>query len=374
MSSGRHILYVTESYKAHDRRFLEAIGKQTEKIWFANTGRSPLSEAIILPAPVSLWPGIGQPISTWQKLIDHYDIHTVHAGPLDTVLPVIAGHIDRPLVGMSWGSDILVNASKNVAVREQLIRTLNKVDALIVDCSAVINKLMQWVPDLSIPCIQFPWGVDLNRFETLPEVHSLALRERMGWKDKIVIISTRSWSVMYGIPTLIEAFSLLSKKLPDARLILIGDGDLRENVLSQIKHLQLGDKVHCPGRLEEEELPLWYGAADIYVSSSLSDGSSVSLLEAMACGLPVIVHREHGNLEWVTDKENGLLVNCKEPEKISDVILRAVKSRDLLQKMGRANRKKIVDKADWHSNSRKIIRAYDLAHEHYLLKKSAHGA
>ena len=48
---------------------------------------------------------------------------------------------------------------------------------------------------------------------------------------------------------------------------------MRENVLSQIKHLQLGDKVHCPGRLEEEELPLWYGAADIYVSSSLSDGS-----------------------------------------------------------------------------------------------------
>ena len=164
-----------------------------------------------MPAPVSLWPGIGQPISTWQKLIDHYDIHTVHAGPLDTVLPVIAGHIDRPLVGMSWGSDILVNASKNVAVREQLIRTLNKVDALIVDCSAVINKLMQWVLDLSIPCIQFPWGVDLNRFETLPEVHSLALRERMGWKDKIVIISTRSWSVMYGIPTLIEAFPYFQK-------------------------------------------------------------------------------------------------------------------------------------------------------------------
>lgn len=371
MSSGRHILYVTESYTSHDRRFLEAIGKQTEKIWFAYTDQSQLLDATIFPGTVSLWPGIGKPISTWQKLIEHYDIHTIHAGPLDTVLPMIAGHIDCPLVGMSWGSDILVNASENFSVREQLIQTLSNVDALIVDCRAVINRLTHWVPDLNIPYIQFPWGVDLERFGTLPEVHSLALRERLGWIDKTVIISTRSWSLLYGIPTLIEAFSLLSKQMPDARLLLIGDGDLRENVLSQIKQLKLEDKIHCPGHLEEEELPLWYGASDLYVSTSLSDGSSVSLLEAMACGLPVIVHREHGNLEWVTDKENGLLVNCQEPEKISDVILRAVQSRDLLKKMGQANRKKIVDKADWSSNSHKIIKAYDIACGRYALKKSA---
>lgn len=374
MNSGRHILYVTESYTSHDRRFLEAISKQTEKIWFAYTDQSQLLDVTIFSGTVSLWPGIGKPISTWQKLIDHYDIHTIHASPLDTVLPMIAGHIDCPLVGMSWGSDILVNASENVTVRERLVRTLSKVDALIVDCRAVINKLTQWVPDLSIPCIQFPWGVDLDRFGTLPNAHSLALRERMGWIDKTVIISTRSWSLLYGIPTLIEAFSLLSKQLPDARLLLIGDGDLRENVLSQIKQLKLEDKIHCPGRLEEEELPLWYGASDLYVSTSLSDGSSVSLLEAMACGLPVIAHHEHGNLEWVTDKENGLLVNCQEPEEIKDAVLYSVQSRDLLKKMGVANRKKIVDKADWHSNSHKIIRAYDLAHEHYTLKKRAHGA
>ena len=372
MDSGRHILYVTESYTSHDRRFLEAIGKQAEKIWFAYTDQSQLLDATIFSGTVSLWPGIGKPIRTWQKLIEHYDIHTVHAGPLDTVLPMIAGHIDCPLVGMSWGSDVLVNASENFSVREQLIRTLSNVDALIVDCRAVINRLTHWVPDLNIPYIQFPWGVDLDRFGTLPKVHSLALRERLGWIDKTVIISTRSWSSLYGIPALIQAFSLLSKQLPDARLVLIGDGDLRENVFSQIKQLKLEDKIHCPGHLEEEELPLWYGAADLYISTSLSDGSSVSLLEAMACGLPVIAHHEHGNLEWITDKENGLLVNCQEPEKIKDAVLHSVQSRDLLKKMGLANRKKIVDKADWHSNSHKIIRAYDLAHEHYTLKKRAH--
>jgi len=342
MNSHRRVLYVTESYTTHDRRFLQAISKQAEKVWFAYMDGSKEIDKLILPETVSVWPGLHKPIDKWQEMINRHGINVVHAGPLNSVLPKIASHIDCPLVGMSWGSDILFHASGDIDEREQLIQNLNKVNALIVDCKAVVDKLRQWMPNFSIPCIQFPWGIELERFRTLPEDSSSFLRERLGWEGKTVIISTRSWSLLHGIPMLVKAFAILLEQMPDARLILIGSGPLKSEIFNQIRELKLEDKIHFPGHLEEDEMPLWYCAADIYISTSLSDGSSISLLEAMACGLPVIAHREHGNLEWVTDRENGWLIDCHRPEEIRDIILQSVREKVLLEDMRQLNRKKIL--------------------------------
>lgn len=364
----KHVLYVAETFTPHDKRFLQAIGRQIDKVWFAFFDSTNLLKEISFPKAVEVWPGTGKPISTWQKLINFYGIQIVHAGPLNSVLPMIAGKIACPLVGMSWGSDILVHASEDIEQREKIVKTLKDVDSLIVDCKSVINKLNEWVPDFNIPYTQFPWGVELKRFKTLPKKCSLALRDELGWKNDTVIISTRSWSSLYGIPTLIEAFYLLLQQLPDAKLVLVGDGELREQVWFQIKNLNIEDKIHCPGHLHESDLPLWYGVADIYISTSLGDGSSVSLLEAMACGLPAIVHNKHGNLEWVQDMENGWLVDCQNPEAICETIFKAIRSTALLKKMSVINREKILDKADWVMNSKNIFKAYNDAVENYTAK------
>ncbi|MBI2339368.1 MAG: glycosyltransferase family 4 protein [Deltaproteobacteria bacterium] len=366
----RSVLYVSESYTPHDRRFLKAIGRQIGKTWFAPVNGSQVLKNLTLPPSVALWPGIGQPVSLWQELAERHDVHVVHAGPLNSVLPRIVGQIDRPLVGMSWGSDILAMDSETADSREQLLRNLLEVNALIVDCGSVLKKLDGWMPDLRIPTMRFPWGVELDRFRDLPGTRSRALRQGLGWTDNTVLISTRSWLPHYGIPVLVEAFSLLRERLPKVRLILAGDGPLRDEIRKQIKQLKLDGSIHSPGWIDEEELPVWYGASDFYISSSLRDGSSVSLLEAMACGLPVIVHREHGNLEWVRDGENGWLVDCASAKDICAAVLNAVSGKTRREEMGTANRKKIMKEADWERHAQNIPRAYRMAREHYQNRKS----
>lgn len=369
MNVPQNILYVTESCTPHDLRFLKAIGRQTSRLWFAWLDRSRKIRKDELPESVSIWPGIDSPPPEWGRWIRELEIQLLHAGPLNTVLPHFSGSVDCAVVGMSWGSDILALDSGKALQKNSLFESLSKIDALIVDCRAVINKIRQLQPDFDIPCIEFPWGVEWDKFENLPGEKSAALRKQLGWEDKIVLISTRSWAEGYGVSTLLEAFEILLQRLPGLRLLLIGDGPLREEIFAQIDERKLNDKIHCAGRIGEEDLPLWYGAADLYVSAALTDGTSVSLLEAMASGLPVIAHRDHGNIEWVVEDENGWLIDCRQPEEISEAIFKAVRERPFAA-IRTANRLKARQRADWGLNSQNISRAYALAYQNYLRRKT----
>ena len=82
-----------------------------------------------------------------------------------------------------------------------------------------------------------------------------------------------------------------------------------------IHQLGLASFIHAPGRVNNDLLPQYLCLANLYLSSALSDGTSVSLLEAMACGLPVVVTKGYGNLEWVTPQQNGWLVEAGSPLK-----------------------------------------------------------
>src|SRR6202043_2584064 len=110
------------------------------------------------------------------------------------------------------------------------------------------------------------------------------------------------------------AFAKVSKRCPSARLLLLGDGSLASEVHALIEKLGIGPLVHTAGRIGYDALPEYFRLADFYVSPVLSDGTSISLLEAMACGLPVVVTKGYGNLEWVIPGKNGWLGEPGEDE------------------------------------------------------------
>ncbi len=356
-----NILYITESYTTHDRRFLSAAGQRDVNLWFACI-ESP-GEIGELPANVSLWPGINKPLSDWHVLISELKIHAIHAGPCSSVLPlVVSSNFSCAIIGMSWGRDVLADIDVDIDLQSAVMQALQKIDAIIVDCDAVIDKICELLPDNNLRFFKFPWGIDLDKYKRLPKNQFRKLRQGLNWTDHTVFISTRSWDVIYGIESLIDAFDLLVKDNPDVRLLLIGDGPLRSRILSQIKAKNIGDYIHIPGRIQEDELNKWYASADIYVSSSLCDGSSVSMLEAMACGLPVVVHNRHGNKEWVRHNENGWLTNC---ESINDLFLSmndAAHSREKWKEMGQKNINQARNAADWRNNSHSIVDAYEYAY------------
>jgi glycosyltransferase involved in cell wall biosynthesis len=117
------------------------------------------------------------------------------------------------------------------------------------------------------------------------------------------------YPVIYGVEYFIEAIPLVLDKEPDTRVLMVGYGSLDQELRARVAELGLDDVVHFAGRVEHSDMPDYVNAADIYVSMSLSDATSVSLLEAMACALPVVLSDTPDNREWVVPGENGLLVN-----------------------------------------------------------------
>lgn len=349
------ILYVRDSITVHDRRFIAAIGAQGHIAQVVRLARGQNGTTSEHGFPVR-----NLPASELASYAVSEGADVAHAGPLHTIAQQVAANLpaELPLLAVSWGSDVLHDCVTDPILRACALEAVDRASAILVDCDAVLQMLRTWRPRLATPVISFPWGVDPDNYS---RGSPLDWRERLGWREHCVLLSTRSWEPIYGVETLVRAFALLMKSSDNVRLVLAGDGSLRERILAEIRLHDLDAFVHTPGRLSEGDLASWYADADLYVSSSLCDGSSVSLLEAMASRKPVVVHGEHGNLEWVEENVNGWLADCAVAESLAQGIRNALLNRARWRAIGEMNRDIVLRRADWRVNSRKLSTAYDAA-------------
>src|SRR5690606_14823331 len=118
--------------------------------------------------------------------------------------------------------------------------------------------------------------------------NAIGLRKKLGWEKKIILLSNRSWEPLYGVDLVIKAFARAAAQNQGLRLLLLGDGSQKGEIQQLIADLKLVEKIHLGGRISQEDLPDYYRVSDLYISASHSDGSSLSMMEAMACGKPVI--------------------------------------------------------------------------------------
>jgi L-malate glycosyltransferase len=350
------VLYVRDAITAHDRRFLKAIIEQGHQPIVALIGDQASPSA---PTDVGVVTLSAAPTALGSIAAD-YEAELAHAGPVPTVAAVATEHLPTrvPLVVVSWGCDVLRDCDRE-EVRQRALLSLDRASVVLVDCEAVQRRIRDWRPELEAPFVSFPWGVDLARYSR--QSGNTAMRDSLGWAANTVLISTRSWESIYGIDVLLAAFKRIVAANDSVRLLLIGDGSLRATIMSQIDIFGLGGRVYAPGRVPESELPAWYATADLYVSSSPCDGTSVSLLEAMASGLPAVVHGELGNTEWIAPDENGWLADCRDPRSLARALHEAIEKRTEWAAMGRANRQRVVKDADWAKNSLRLTEAYQLA-------------
>jgi glycosyltransferase involved in cell wall biosynthesis len=142
---------------------------------------------------------------------------------------------------------------------------------------------------------------------------------------------------------------------------MLGDGS-QAGLIRQI-FLEGGvlDQVSFPGQVSYADLPHYYRSTDLYLSASHSDGTSISLLEAMACGQPALVSDIPGNREWVTPGENGWWFPDGNPDALAGEILKAAAQRARWAEMGRAARCTAEQRADWEKNFPQLLEAYRLA-------------
>lgn len=168
-----------------------------------------------------------------------------------------------------------------------------------------------------------------NSFETPNiSVSREEVRKIMGLDGTILISSGRlvPWK---GFGVLIELMPDILKKIPDARLIIIGDGPDKKNHELRIKDYGLENKVFLVGKLSHENFLQNLRASDVFILNTGYEGFSHILLEAMTMGVPVVTTRVGGNPEIIQDRINGILVEYNNREELKDALEDVIKDKEL---------------------------------------------
>ncbi|MGH9729325.1 MAG: glycosyltransferase family 4 protein [Candidatus Acidiferrales bacterium] len=364
------ILYVSGGYATHDRRFLERLAESPHEVWHLPCATDAIRrESRPLPAGVhALQPLSRKPISpgtsSWiraavrfRRVIREVQPAIVHAGPVQTggFFAALTGF--HPLLIMSWGSDVLAAPEKSAWMRWITKFTLRRADVALGDCSAVRRRISSLgaLPDERI--VTFPYGIDCGVFR--PKAPELGLRKKMNWEGCRIVISTRSFEESYGTMIFLEAMNRVLANRSDVRVLMLGDGSLRAQVEAFIETNELKEKIHAAGQVQEEMLADYFAEADLYVSAAPCDGSSISLLQAMACGLPAIVTDGYGNREWVVHRENGWLYPARNVDALVARVREALDDDEGRATMSAANAATVRTRANWESNFGKLLTAYD---------------
>jgi glycosyltransferase involved in cell wall biosynthesis len=380
------ILYFTRDYTTHDRRFLQALANTEHQVYFLQLERRghTLEDR---PLPVEIeqihWSGGRSParlidgprlLLDLKRVIRQVRPDLVQAGPVQRAafLAALAGF--QPLVTMSWGYDLLVDANRSNTWRWATRFTLKHSRALVGDCQTIRRlAIAHGMPDERI--VTFPWGVDLDHFSPAP----LPPESSKARSLPFVLLSTRAWEPIYGVDVIARAFVTAAQGHPELQLVMLGNGSLAGSLRRIFARGNVEEQVTYPGQVKYAELPRYYRMADLYVSASHSDGTSISLLEAMACGKPVLVSDIPGNREWVSsyaplspapfpqagegDGERGVgwLFPDGDADALAQAILQALGQRSRLVEMGQQARALAEERADWKKNFPGLFKAYEIA-------------
>ena len=365
------ILYFTRDYTTHDHRFLAALAGTEHQVFYLRLERRGHTlEDRPLPAQIQKirWGGGEKPFTGSQimpllldlkRVIREIQPDLIQAGPVQTAAFLAALTGFQPLVTVSWGSDLLVDAQRSAWYRRITRYTLTHSAALVGDCQPVHEAAMKYgMPSEKI--VTFPWGVDLVHFSPTSQALEQPLFPTQPSKP-FVVLSTRAWEPIYGVEVLAQGFILAAKKIPELRLVMLGNGSLASRLRSIFEDNQMLERIIFPGQIKQSNLPRYYRSADLYLSASHSDGTSISLLEAMACGRPVIVSDIPGNQAWVEPGIQGWWFTDGNPRSLADIICQAFDQRLRLPEMGKAARHLAEARANWPDNFKKLLFAYDIA-------------
>jgi len=364
------LLYCSRDYTAHDLRFLRAFvaaGFETHYLRLESDGVPYVRDPLPGGASWVAWAGGGPPrpipdaveayLPNFASTVDRIKPDVMHAGPVQSFGLMAALVRTVPFVLVSWGSDILVEAKRDAWYTWATRTAVRACAAFVCDSTAVLADARELAGGELAPHLCVPWGLDVVPERSNPQRRH-AIRRELGWDDAIIVVATRSWHHGYRVPELVDVFATASAKVPRLRLALLGAGEEAPAVHTRIRAHRLEDRVIVPGMLPGTELRRLLSAADIYLSLVPSDGTSISLLEAMAHGLSVVVTLNAGNAQWVEDGRSGYLVPAADLAAWSERLVALATDRGAARRMAMAGREHTLAHANWSRNVPRLIALY----------------
>jgi phosphatidylinositol alpha-1,6-mannosyltransferase len=206
--------------------------------------------------------------------------------------------------------------------RSLLTRQLARsVDAFISVSRISAERFSRWSKVPMIRAFILPNCVDLDQFQ--PQQRDMTLVKRYGLQSSRIILTMgrlASHERYKGFDEVIDVMPLLLKRFPNLKYLIVGDGPDRPRLEAKAAGLGLADSVILAGYITESEKVAHYNLADAYVMPSLGEGFGIVLIEAAACGLPVIGSKADGSREALLDGRLGRLIDPKKPDELVQAI------------------------------------------------------
>lgn len=250
--------------------------------------------------------------------------------------------------------------------RAWLFRTMERIAAPFRDVQISVNEADRWraieaglgEPDSIVTVLN---GIDVERFTN---VTPAPLRKELSLPDDAILIGwTGRLAVQKGLEYLIRAIPELIAAEPRAHVLLVGSGELESDL--RILVTELGVEDHCHFLGFRQDVPALLAGFDLYAQPSLWEGLSISLLEAMAAGKPIVATDIIGNRELIEDGVSGMLVPPTDVKALATALLKLVRDATQSQRLGSQARKRV----EQHFSVGRMVRETVDLYRHWLARK-----
>src|SRR3990172_1867121 len=244
-------------------------------------------------------------------------------------------------------------------IRKYAVRHgLAKADLITVDSDELRVKTMQY-GNYEDKTEYISFGVDTKLFYP-GGAGSSGLKKRLRIAPNApLILSNRSLEDLYNIDVIIKAIPSILGVFPKTIFVFAWHSASRKDYLMKLaESLGVMDNVRFIGKVRHEELPEYYAASDVFVTIPAGDTISISLLEAMACGVAPVVSDLPSSRECIRDGVNGCIVPVRDVEATAQAIIKLLGDGHLRETMVQRNREWVMDNADWDGNMKKVEQLY----------------
>ncbi len=257
-----------------------------------------------------------------EEIIRLYDINIVHShwfGPNCTAGYWAVKNYDIPLIISARGNDIYYNKKLHYGMRVNRLKDLlitfiaEKAKYITVASNDMYNLACEIISDTN-KIILIPNGIDINIFN--PSRKNEEIANKLRGNHDFLLLNIGGCIYIKNQIVLIHAVDIMIKRKINVRLVIIGKGALKEQLLNEINKLKLENHFLMIDGVNYYELPYYYTSADCFVFSSLQEGFGNVLLEAISCGLPIVSSPVGIAKDFLIDGQTVLFVN---PNDSSDI-------------------------------------------------------
>ena len=272
------------------------------------------------------------------------DVVNVHYASGCGLLAYLAGI--HPTVLSCYGSDIFEFPHISKFNRWLLLLVLKSADAIASTSHGMADEIRNLLAEDAKDITITPFGIDTKLFKPQIKKNNNNIR---------IIGIVKTLSPIYDVQLLIKSFKLVCDNTQfESVLRIYGEGPQKQELQKLTRDLGISNKVEFLGRIANDKVPEVINEMDVFVNSSKQESFGVNVLEAMACGVPVVATDCVGPRELIVDGVTGYIVKDRLPQTMCDAIISLLSNDAQRENMGRAGRDRVCRYYDWNDNVKQL--------------------